>query len=160
MHQYCVYLSDKFFTEQTSKGLYNVNDLTEVKIPVNMPQIIDWKAYENVTGQVQFENISYNYVKMKITRNAIYLMCVPNYSTTHLSHQNIIIAKQVKDCRVPKKNHVPYTKTTLLNKFDFAFLRFEFSPAFKKITITVVQPVQRLYYYFPDIPELPPKLTC
>ena len=47
MHQYFSYVADKFFSEQTSKGLYNINDLTEVEIPVNMPNISDWKEYEN-----------------------------------------------------------------------------------------------------------------
>jgi hypothetical protein len=160
LHQYFVYLSDKFFNEQTSKGLYNVNDLTEVKIPVNMPGITDWKAYESISGRIQFKNVSYNYIKMKITRNAVYLMCIPNYGTTHLSGQNIITAKRVKETPMPKKEHVPYAKMMLLNKFNFAFLQFEFNPPFRSITETIGQSIQQLYYHFPDIPEQPPKLVC
>lgn len=160
LHQYFVYLSDRLFNEQASKGRYNVNDLTEVKIPVNMPSITDWKAYENITGKVQFGNVSYNYTKMKITRTAIYLMCIPDYAATRLTDKNIIPVDKVANYPVPKKNHVPFGKLMLLNKFDYAFLRFEFTPPFKCITETVVEPVQLFDYYAPDTPEQPPRLSC
>lgn len=160
LHQYFVYLSDKFFNEQTSKGLYNLNDLTEVKIPANMPGITDWQNYENVSGQIQFEDVSYNYVKMKITRSAIYLMCVPNYSTTHLSNENVIAAKHIKNTPLPHKKHVPDGKIMLLNKYSFAFLDFKFIPPSKSITEIIAQPVQRPYFRSSDIPEQPPRLSC
>jgi hypothetical protein len=160
LHQYFAYLSDKFFNEQTSKGLYNVNDLTEVKLPYNMPGITDWKNYENISGQIQFENVSYNYVKMKITRTAMYLMCVPDYATTHLANQNIIGANQVKHQPIPKKDHVPFSKTTLPGKFNFAFIQFNFSAPFISTVAAAVQPVQQLHHHSTDIPEQPPKFSC
>ena len=113
-HQYLVYQSDKLFDEEINKNHYNTNDLTEVRIPVNMPGISDWSGYENLSGQVKFANASYNYVKLKMTRNAIYLMCVPNYETTHLNSDNIIYAGQIKDIPVPKKEHVPFGKINLI----------------------------------------------
>ncbi len=157
LHQYAANLSDSFFTGQTGKGLYNVHDLTEVKLPVNMPNITDWPAYENISGQLQFENSTYNYVKMRITRTAVYLMCVPNYSTTRFVGKNIIDAKQVKGTSVPKKQHVPYGKTTALDNFNFAFLHFIFSSSFKNPAQATVQACQPLTYHSPDIPEQPPK---
>ena len=157
LHQYAAYLSDKFFNEQTSKGLYNVNDLTEVKLPVNMPGITDWAGYENISGQITFENTSYNYVKMKVTRTAIYLMCVPDYATTRFAAQNIINAKQVKGAPVPKKDHVPNGKATVLDNFNFAFLHFTFSSPFKSPVINAVASCQTLIHHSPDIPEQPPR---
>jgi hypothetical protein len=161
LHQYFSYLSDKFFNEQINKGQYNIAELTEVKIPVNMPGITDWRNYENIAGQIQFENTSYNYVKMKITKHTLYLMCVPNYSTTHLSNQNLIGAKQVKDAPVHKKEHVPFSKiSTLTAKSDFDFLQYTFNPPFKNVIITVLQTVQQVSDHSPDIPEQPPKQVC
>jgi len=160
MHQYFSYVADRFFNEQTSKGLYNVNDLTEVALPVNMPTISDWKAYENISGQIQFGDASYNYVKMKITRHTLYLMCVPNYSTTHLLSQNIIGAKDVKNTTVPKKDHVPFSKTTLLGKFNFAFYQFAFHSFSKNIKTKDAQPAQRLACSYRSIPDQPPRHVC
>ena len=112
-HEYLVYKSDKLFNKQISEHHYSINDLTAIRIPVNMPGFADWKNYQNLNGRVQFENSAYNYVKIKITKNAIYLVCIPNYPTTHLSDQNIIDARQIPDIPVPKKEHVPFGKINL-----------------------------------------------
>jgi hypothetical protein len=160
LHQYFTYKSDKFFNEQTSKNKYNINDLTEVRIPVSMPNITEWNCYENVTGHIQFENTSYNYVKMKITRNAIYLMCIPNYETTQLFDENVITAKYIKDIPVPKKEHVPYGKTNILEKFQFSFIQIAFNTTIKSIKIYTIQPVEQLSTSCLDIPEQPPRFFC
>lgn len=112
-YELLVYQSDKLFAEQINKNRYNTTDLTVVKIPVDMPGINDWVGYEDLSGQVKFKNASYNYVKLKVTRKALYLMCVPNYPTTHLTPLNIIDARQITDIPVPKKEHVPFGKINL-----------------------------------------------
>ncbi len=160
MHQYFAYLADRYFSQQVGKGYYNTNDLTEVALPVNMPNVADWKNYENVTGQIQFGDASYNYVKMKITRHTLYLMCIPNYSATRLLNQNIINAKQTKNIPVPKKDHVPYGKLTVLGNFNFTFSQFAFHSFFKTITLQNAQPTQRLAFRFLTIPDQPPRLSC
>jgi hypothetical protein len=157
LHQYFTYLSDKIFKEQTSMGRYNINDLTEVKIPANMPGITNWVNYENIAGQIKFGDCCYNYVKMKITKTAVYLMCVPNYETTRLSDQNILCAKNVKNIPVSPKEHVPFGKTTLLGNFNIEFTLFTFSSPYKSPVLTVVQFCQQLIHHSPDIPEQPPK---
>jgi hypothetical protein len=115
LHQYLVFASDRFYNEQVGKNRYNVKDVTEVSIPVNLPHITDWVAYENISGQIQFNNVSYNYVKMRMTRHAMYLICVPNYETTHLAGNNIIDARDTKTTPpVSKKEHVPAGKMLLV----------------------------------------------
>jgi len=118
-YHYLKYRSDVFFNEQTAQNKYNKNDLVEIKIPIEMPNLSDWAAYENVSGTVQFEEASYNYVKMKMTRHAVYLMCVPNYKTTVYSTTNVIVARDIKDIPVPKKDHVPFLKLNLNEKAQF-----------------------------------------
>lgn len=160
LHQYFAYLSDKFFTEQTAKGLYNVNDLTEVKLPVNMPGVTDWKSYENISGQIQFGNESYNYVKMKVTRTALYVMCIPEYKTTRLVNQNIIDAKQAKNVPVPKKDHVPFSKATFSAKFSITFERFAFESFSKTVRMVLIEPAQGLISHNLPIPDQPPRSFC
>lgn len=115
LHQYLAFVTDRFYNEQINKNRYNIKDVTEVAIPVNLPNMTDWIAYENISGQIQFNNVSYNYVKMRMTRHAMYLICVPNYETTHLSGNNIIDARQTKAVPpVSKKEHVPAGKMLLV----------------------------------------------
>lgn len=126
MHWYLVYQSDRLFNEQVSQGKYNVNDLVEVKIPVHMPTIQDWKDYTYINGQVQFQNNCYNYVKLKMTRDTIYLVCIPNYTTTRLADHNVIDARQIPDIPVSKKEHVPFGKINLAT-YNYQSLHYKFA---------------------------------
>ena len=159
LHQYFSYITERFFNEQASKGNYNIDDLTEIRIPSNMPGVVDWPAYENIQGQIQFENTSYNYVKMRITRTAIYLMCVPNYADTHLSLKNMICAKNVRTKPVTKKEHVPYGKSTITAKFSVCFLQLSFNAAIEKSVVPFVQHSPELVQQSINIPEQPPRLA-
>lgn len=159
-HRYFEYKSDQFYESQTRKGLYNINDLTEIKIPAKLPGLTNRAAYQNVLGLIQFENCSYNYVKMKVTRNAIYLMCIPNYTSTKLTYQNIINAKKVKDISVPKREHIPYAKLTLQVNTYLQLVKFSFDSPVKFLSETVLHSAQKLVYHHADIPEKPPRFSC
>jgi hypothetical protein len=160
LYQYFTFLSDKLFNEQASLGRYNVNDLTEVQIPVDMPGITDWNGYISVSGQIKFENTSYNYVKMKVTRHVLYLMCIPNYDTTRLSGDNILEAKNIKDIPVSKKDHVPYGKSTLIGKFNIASVQFTFVSPIKIGALNAMHIVQPVFSHTSEVPEQPPRLSC
>ncbi len=160
LHQYFAYLADKFFTAQTEKGLYYKGDLTEVQIPVNMPAIADWTSYENISGRIDFNDVSYNYVKMKLTRTTLYLVCVPNYETTKLTQQNVIDATQGKKVPVPQKEHVPYGKILFSGKFNFQFGQFAFLNPATTIREVTTSPVLRPMFQSGDIHKPPPKSVC
>lgn len=160
LRQYLVYKTDKFYNEQAAKGKYNVRDLTLIVIPVQLKGINEWNNYENVSGQVQFQHNNYNYVKMKLTRNAMYLMCVPNYDDTHLTGANLIDAKGIKNIPVPKKDHVPNGKCVTLCSLHYGFTLFAFSNPVKDIKTAIIQAVHPLAYHLLDIPEQPPKSFC
>ncbi|MBS1526290.1 MAG: hypothetical protein JST19_11610 [Bacteroidetes bacterium] len=139
-YQYFIYKSDKLFNEQISKNHYRVDDLVEVKLPVAMPTIEDWKDYIFISGQIKLGSNSYNYVKLKMTRDTMFLMCIPNYETTKLINQNIINARKIADIPVGKKGHVPLVKPVSANLFRSPIERFGFSNPFvllKKIILSV-----------------------
>lgn len=160
LHQYLVYKSDRFFNEQIQKGLYNVTDLTEVTIPVNLSAIHDWSTFENISGHITFGNATYNYVKMRITKNALHLMCIPNYETTRFSDSNVLDAKGIKDIPVPQKEHVPFGKMVLQDNVSLSFVQFEFYCPVMPLPEIGSQPVQSLINNHQEIPEQPPKATC
>lgn len=160
VRQYLVYQSDKFYNEQAGKGKYNIGDLTEIVLPVQLKGIQDWSSYENVSGQVQFEHNSYNYVKMRLTRNAMYLMCVPNYENTHPTGTNIIAAKGIKTIPVPKKDHVPNGKSIFLSSVQYGFDQFASFYPVKEIKTEVSQDIHLLSYQTLEIPEQPPQHVC
>lgn len=158
LHAFMQYRSDRFFEKQISRGLYNLNDLTEIRIPANVPGITDWKDYVDMRGEVLFANGAYNYVKIKMTRTAIYLMCVPNYKTTQLCHENVIDARKFPDIPISKKEHVPFEKANNLSAFHYNGLSYCFlvpvlpvKPSLSSIDFLIVKsPV--------DAPSQPPEV--
>jgi hypothetical protein len=129
LSQYLVYRADKFASEQISKGKYDTANLIEIKIPQHMPQITNWKTYVNVSGQIQFDGAAYNYVKLKVTRDTIFVQCIPNYKTTKLLNENVICAKQLNDIPVSKKAHeASGKKTGIDNKYNHPVITYAFIP--------------------------------
>lgn len=106
---------------------YSLDDLVSVKIPVKMPTVENWKDYAAISGQVQFQNNSYNYVKLRMTRDTLYLMCIPNYKKTKLINQNIIIAHKIADIPNNKKDHVPFGKQSSLTEYNLDAVKYIFS---------------------------------
>lgn len=126
LFQYFIYQSNKFNEEQISKNLYKASDLVEIKIPVNLPKITNWNSYERISGTIQLQENWYNYVKLRMTRDTLFVMCVPNYKTTRLINANIIYAREVSEAplnakkqAIPLKNiamfkYIPLTATVKL----------------------------------------------
>jgi len=141
-HQFIVYQTYKFFNKQIAKDMYNVSDLAEVAIPVNMPGIADQTSYEAISGQVKFDNASYNFVKMKVTQKAMYLMCVPNYESTQLHSDNVIVVKGYKE--IPQKRHVPFGKLNII-VYNYQDVQYRFAVPLATLFKTKVWGIQNNY---------------
>lgn len=61
--------------------------LFTVKIPIRLPYHTDWKDYESVEGEVTYHNTTYRYVKQKVFRDTLILLCV-NYPEKSQIHKN------------------------------------------------------------------------
>lgn len=157
LHRYFVYRADQYFNEQIGKNRYNVNDLVEIKLPLHLSVAQNWKHYEPIKGQVQFKNNCYNYVKLKLTADTIYLQCIPNYEKTRLFNQNIINAKKIADIPVRKKSHIPFGKISQRVNYSYPQNTFNFTSPLaivvKNDNCFCLHIIQRNS----DAPKLPPK---
>jgi len=160
LYQYFAYRSDQIFNDRISRNMYNVHDLVEIKIPTKTQVTTGWTTYQKINGQIQFKNICYNYVKLKLTRDTLYLVCIPNYEKTRLFNQNIINAKDIDDIPVTKKDHVPFGKAADFGKYNYLPVQFSFlSP------VVILQASNNLQSPTPiqcclSVPHQPPKMFC
>ena len=160
MREIMVYRSWLFYNAQAAKNLYNKQDVVEIKIPMAMGGIQDMNSYEAVCGRICFAENAYNYVAMKMTKNALFLKCLPNYRSTRLNAQNIIHAEHIKDIPVPAKDHVPEAKFIFMQGFDLVF-----SPQVLRVPVTILKQTipeykNSLISRHVDIPKQPPKYSC
>src|ERR1700761_8764985 len=85
--QYLIYRSDISINEQINNNRYKSTDLVEIKIPVKL-NIQDWSEYEVISGQVKLKDTTYNYAELKMTRDTMYLKCIPNHEKGRLVNAN------------------------------------------------------------------------
>lgn len=111
--QYMINRSDSKVIDRINHNRYHNSDLIEVKIPVDLPTLQDWTEFETVSGQVQFRNNKYNYAEIKMTRDTLYLLVIPNHDRTKLVNANIIYAKQVNDIPLSKKSNNSLVKKSI-----------------------------------------------
>jgi len=111
--QYMINRSDTKIIDRINHNRYRNSELMEVKIPVNLPTLQDWPEYEELSGQVQFKNNKYNYAEIRMTRDTLFLLVIPNHDRTKLIDANIIYAKQVNDIPINKKPHTSLIKKSI-----------------------------------------------
>lgn len=159
LNRYFAYRADVVMNEHIAKNMYNVHSLVMVKLPVSLPNIQNWSGFARINGQINFRKASYNYVKLKLTRDTIYVMCVPNYKATRLSNENIICAEQLDDLPGAKNNSMVLKKPTI-DKFSIPVTIFKVqnreTPVLSYFESTKVNPKGR----FIETPYRPPDVLC
>jgi len=136
LFQFLIYRSDTSIIENINNNCYKSSDLVEVKMPVHL-NIADWHDYEVIGGQVKFKEHIYNYAELKLTRDTMYLLCLPNRDKTRLAKMNISYAKQITGIPQNKKSHMPDAKK-LFSGNDYLYPA---SAANKIISSDKAQPV-------------------
>ncbi len=74
--------------QKLDAGKYDIHQLVEVKIPLNLPYYTDWSEYQTYYGEAELNGESYQYVKRKVVGDTLYLLCIP-----HTEKNDIQLAK-------------------------------------------------------------------
>ncbi|MDB5008375.1 MAG: hypothetical protein JWQ84_1318 [Mucilaginibacter sp.] len=93
-----------------------------------MPTIQDWTEYEVIEGQIQLKDAYYNYVRLKMTRDTMYFVCIPNTAKTRLEKANIITAKEISDVPLTKRGQSPASKkVNTLSEYNLQAFQYNYS---------------------------------
>lgn len=82
-------------------GQYDESTLIQIRVPLNMPYIADWDHFEKFEGETQINGIHYKYVKRKIEKGELVLLCIPNQQKTTLQTAKQNFFKLVNDLQQP-----------------------------------------------------------
>jgi hypothetical protein len=128
LFQYYIHQSDVQIVKQIFDNKIDNAKLFEIKIPVNMPTIQDWTDYEEIVGQIQLKDAFYNYVRLRMTRDTMYFVCLENTTKTRLVNANIITAKEISDVPVSKKGQEPISKkVNTLSEYNLQAFKYHYS---------------------------------
>ncbi len=128
MFQYFIYRSDNLVNQRINHNRYKKTELVQMKIPMHTPAVINWPDYEQISGEVQINGFSYNYVGLKVTQDTMYMLCLPNYEKTRLIEADNTFGKQVNDNTQNKKSGNTLPKLTIpVSKYSYQQTEFCFS---------------------------------
>lgn len=125
--QYFIRRADEQMVKQVFDNKIDATKLVLLKIPVNMPTVTDWSDYEVITGQIQLKNAYYTYVRMKLTRDTMYFICLANKTKTRLVNANIITERQITDVPLSKKGDPGAKKVNSLSEYNIQIFKYHFS---------------------------------
>lgn len=128
LFQYYIHKADVQMVKQVYANKIDDTKLIEIKIPVNFPTLTDWSDYEVISGQIQLKNAYYNYVRLKMTRDTMYFVCLANTTKTRLVNANVVTAKEISDVPISKNSHSPVSKkVSALSEYNLQAFIYNFS---------------------------------
>jgi len=135
--------------------------LIELKVPVHMPTIQDWPEYEHVVGQIQLKDGYYNYVGIKMTRDTMSLLCLPNHVKDQLVKAHLIVAKDLNDVPLSKKGAEPLSKKTVeLYNYTYQVIKCDYKPFAKLVRPIGNTEIFNLAHPYIESPGKPPNFSC
>lgn len=151
--------SDVVLNQQIHNNHYNTADLVELKIPVKLPDIYNWDDYHSVTGQVQLKHHSYNYVKLKITKDTLYLMCLPNQVKNSLVNAKTIYAKTIDDLPAGKSKTESSAKKEIDKKYSLPIYSYQSNPTLQLACHLPWEPHLNNYPFIPAKENPPERIS-
>jgi hypothetical protein len=158
--QYFIDRADSKMVKQVYANKIDDKNLVLLKIPVNMPTVNDWTEYETVAGQIQLKDAYYNYVRLKMTHDTLYLVCYANTAKTQLVKANIITAKEFTDVPMSKKSDGIAKKLNSLSEYNSTAFVYQYA-----VIENIVKPgyctlVSDLDHPYINSPGKPPNTNC
>jgi hypothetical protein len=76
---------------------YDEADLIEMRVSLNLPYQNDQSEFERINGEIEINGTHYNYVKRRIDKGELVVMCIPNQSKTRIENSRTDYFKLVND---------------------------------------------------------------
>ena len=109
LSDYLQHRADTQLESQLDQDQYNEASLIEIRVPLNMPYQSISSNFERYDGEIEFNGIHYKYVKRKIDKGALVLLCLPNEHRMQLQNARDEFFKLVNDLQQSgqSKNSTP-----------------------------------------------------
>lgn len=127
-----------------------------------MPTLDDWTDFANIQGQVQVKDSYYNYVRLKMTKDTLYLICLPNTVKADLAKANIIMTKNLNDVPLNKKgaNNTSTKKAESTYDHVYQIVSCDYAPMAKLVRTNPHSEIPVLKNPYIESPGKPPDTSC
>lgn len=90
---------------QLDNKQYDETTLIEIRVPVNLPYQTDWKEFERVDGEVEFNGLHYKFVERKLYGGEMIYKCIPNEGKDLLVNARENFFKLVNDLQTQQSSN-------------------------------------------------------
>lgn len=162
LFDYFIKKSDTEIVKQMYESKPGSAKLIELKVPVHMPTIEDWPEYVHIVGQIQLKEGFYNYVALKMSRDTMSLLCLPNHVKDQLVKENVIIAKDLNgNVPLSKKSTTPLTKKASTGYDNvYQIIKCDYQPLASQVKSVYGHLVEYHSNPYIESPGKPPNFSC
>ncbi len=162
---YLQYQADLQLEVRLDNNDYDESQLIELRIPLHLPYHNDWSNYERYDGEIEFRGAHYKYVKRKIEKGDLVLLCLPDHAKQRIRSARELFFQLVNDLQQESAHQKTNPGNSSVSKYFFSDYREE------KNNWTIMTPeIRRGDYknakpYFlssgnTTTPEQPPEYLC
>lgn len=101
---------------------YDETALIEIHVPVSLPYQTDWKEFERVNGEVEYNGMHYKFVERKLQGGEMIYKCIPNEGKAQLVNARENFFKLVNDLQTQESSSSKKSNTNhSVKSFSFDF---------------------------------------
>lgn len=147
---------------QLDEKQYDETALIELRVPVNLPYQTDWKEFERVNGEVEYNGIHYKFVERKLQNGEMIYKCIANKGKQLLVNARENFFKLVNDLQTQQSSN---KKSSSTNQTIKTF-SFDYCEQLKSWTFNAIQNLssppslhrtEAVLHAFVCSPEQPPE---
>lgn len=132
------------FEMQLDEKQYDETALIEIRVPVSLPYQTDWKEFERVDGEVEFNGMHYKFVERKLEGGEMIYKCIPNEGKAQLVNARENFFKLVNDLQTQKSS----SEKSSTNNHSVKTFSFDFCDELKSWTLGALQQQTSSYNNF------------
>ncbi len=148
--------ADERLAEKIEDGNDLDKDLILIKFPFSVPYLFDSKDFESMEGEANVKGTIYKYVKRKIARDTLFLICIENKEKTLIEKKRTEYFNKVNDLEADtsKKSGAKQIKVDYYFKNTETLVKDLYVQNFKSPHSFVINSIQKGHYYlFAPPPE-------
>lgn len=97
MSHYFENKADEAVEASIDNSTYDESSLIEIRVTLNTPYYSGTRDFESFNGEIELDGVHYKYVKRKVEKGELVLLCLPNENKTRIRNSRVDFFKLVND---------------------------------------------------------------
>lgn len=107
--------------QQLDQKQYDESSLVEIRVPVSLPYQTDWKEFERVNGEIEYQGTHYKFVERKLQGGEMIYKCIPNEGKAQLVNARENFFKLVNDLQTQESSSKKSATNHSVKTFSFDY---------------------------------------